>query len=163
MEFVPILWWGLAVLLIGGGLVGTIYPLLPGVPMIFIGMWIGAWVDGYARVGTKTLVFLGVLTAFSVILDFIASALGARRVGASRQAVTGALIGSIAGMFFGLPGLLIGPFVGAVVGELVARGGLSQAMNVGVATWIGLLLGALAKLAISLVMIGVFVSVFLLY
>ena len=99
MELVPILWWGLAILLIVGGLVGTIYPLLPGVPMIFIGMWIGAWVDGYARVGTKTLVFLGVLTAFSVILDFIASALGARRVGASKQAVTGALIGSIAGMF----------------------------------------------------------------
>lgn len=156
MEILAWLWWLLAILLIVGGFVGTIYPLLPGVPMIFIGMWIAAWIDGYARVGTPSLVILGVLTAISVILDFVASALGARRVGASRQAVTGALLGSIVGIFFGLLGLLAGPFVGAVAGELIARGGVSQAMNVGFATWIGLLLGTLAKLVIAIAMIGWF-------
>lgn len=154
------LWWLLAIALIVGGLVGTIYPLLPGVPMIFIGMWVGAWVDGYERVGTYTLVLLGVLTVISIVLDFVASALGAKRVGASRKAVSMALVGSIVGIFFGLIGLLLGPFIGAVIGELMARSDARQAMNVGIATWIGLLLGTIAKLAISLAMIGVFLFMY---
>ena len=85
-----------------------------------------------------------------------ASLLGAKRVGASPKAVLGATLGSVVGIFFGLPGLILGPFIGAVIGELGARRGLDQAAASGVATWVGLLLGTIAKLAIGLAMIGVF-------
>jgi uncharacterized protein len=148
-----VLLWLAVFALIAIGLAGTVLPALPGVPMIFLGVWLAAWIDGYERIGAITLTILGLLTAVAVAVDFIASALGARRVGASRQAITGSVLGSLIGVFFGLPGLLLGPFIGAVVGELSARGGLRQAANVGVATWVGLLFGTLAKLALSLAML----------
>ncbi len=149
--------WIVVFLLVGVGLAGTILPVLPGVPMIFIGLWLAAWIDGYERVGGFTMGLLGVLTLLSVIVDFAASAMGAKRVGASPRAIWGALIGSIVGIFFGIPGLLLGPFAGAVIGELSVRGDSSQAAKVGIATWLGLLFGALAKIALSFAMIGIFV------
>ena len=149
--------WIVVFLLVGVGLAGTVLPILPGVPMIFIGLWLAAWIDGYERVGGFTMGLLGVLTLLSVVVDFAASALGAKRVGASPRAIWGAAIGSIVGIFFGLPGLLLGPFIGAVAGELSVRGDSGKAAKVGVATWLGLLFGALAKIALSFAMIGVFV------
>jgi uncharacterized protein len=151
-----VLLWLAVFALIAVGLAGTVLPALPGVPMIFLGVWLAAWIDGYERIGGLTLTVLGLLTLIAVAVDFIASALGARRVGASRQAITGSVLGSLVGIFFGLPGLLLGPFIGAVVGELSARGGLRQAAEVGVATWVGLLFGTLAKLALSLAMLFTF-------
>lgn len=155
-----LLWLAVAVV-VGVGLAGTVIPALPGVPLIFAGLWLAAWIDGYARVGAVTLTVLGVLTVLAVVIDFVASALGARRVGASPRAITGAVLGSLVGMFFGLPGIVLGPFVGAVVGELAARRSFNQATNVGIATWLGLLFGTLAKLALSLTMLGIFVFAYL--
>lgn len=149
--------WILVLILVAVGLAGTVVPILPGAPMVFGGLWLAAWIDDYARVGPWTVGLLGVLVLLAIAMDFVASALGAQRVGASRQAIWGSVIGSVVGLFFGLPGLLLGPFIGAVLGELSARGGLKQAASVGVATWIGLLLGTIAKLALSLTMVGVFV------
>lgn len=154
--------WLAAFVLVTVGLAGTVLPLLPGVPLVFAGLWLGAWIDGYQRVGIWTLLLLGLLVLLSFVVDFAATALGAQRVGASRKAVAGALIGTVIGIFFGLPGLLLGPFVGAVIGELSARRTLDQAAVVGVATWIGLIFGTLAKLALVLAMIGVFVLAYFL-
>lgn len=155
-EVTDLLLWLLALALVLGGCVGVIVPALPGVPMVFLGLWLAAWINDYARVGNWTLALLGSLTVLAVVTDLVASALGARRVGASTQAIWGAVLGSLVGLFFGLAGLLLGPFIGAVAGELAARGGLDQATRVGVATWLGLLLGTLLKLAITLTMLGVF-------
>ena len=156
MEPATILLWLCVAALILGGLAGAILPAIPGVPLVVAGAWLGAWIDDYARVGGWTVVFIGVLGAIAMAMDLIATALGAKKVGASRQAVTGAAVGTFVGVFFGLPGIVLGPFVGAVVGEVLARGNLEQAMSVGVGTWMGLLFGTLAKLALSLVMVGVF-------
>jgi uncharacterized protein YqgC (DUF456 family) len=149
-------WWVLSIVLIVAGLAGIVLPALPGVPLMFVGMLIAGWIDDFQRIGWITLTVLGILTAIAVIVDFAASVLGVKRVGASRLAMWGALIGTVVGLFFGLPGLLFGPFIGAVVGELATHGGISQAGRVGVATWLGLLFGTLAKLAIACAMLGVF-------
>ena len=151
-----LLLWLLAAAMVAIGLAGVIFPLLPGLPLMFAGFWVAAWADGYRHVGTATLVVLGSLTVLGIVCDFVASALGAQRVGASRRAIVGALLGSVVGIFFGLPGLVLGPFAGAVIGELGARSSAGRAAEVGFATWIGLLFGTLAKLALSLAMIGVF-------
>jgi uncharacterized protein YqgC (DUF456 family) len=92
----------------------------------------------------------------TVVVDIAASAIGAKKAGASRQAITGALLGSIVGMFFGIPGLLLGPFVGAVVGEFIAQRRVERATTVGIATWLGLLAGSIAKLALCLAMLLIF-------
>ena len=122
---------------------------------------VAAWIGDFQRIGWPTLTILGVLTALAIAVDLVATLLGAKRVGASKLALLGAAIGSVVGLFFGLIGIFIFPFIGAVIGELIARNELGQAAKVGVATWLGLLFGALAKLALALTMIGVFVIAYL--
>lgn len=158
---VTLLWYLLAAALIIVGLAGTVLPMLPGVPIVFAGMWLAAWVGDYSLIGTGALVLLGVLTGLAVLLDFIAGVLGARRVAASGKALWGAAIGTVVGMFFGLAGLLFGPFVGALVGEASAGRTFRRSTHVGVATWIGLLFGTLAKVALSFTMLGVFIAALL--
>ncbi|MEP7097005.1 MAG: DUF456 domain-containing protein [Dokdonella sp.] len=161
MDF-QIVWYVFAAVLIVIGFAGTIVPILPGVPIVFGGMWLAAWADGYAHVGKFTLIVLGVLTALALVLDFVASMFGAKRVGASRHAVIGALLGTVVGLAFGLPGLLLGPFVGALLGELVAGGGLRKATGVGIGAWLGFVVGTAAKLGICFAMLGIFALAFLL-
>src|SRR5690606_12261685 len=106
--------------------------------------------------GWVTLTVLGVLTALALLVDLLASLLGAKRVGASGWALFGAAVGTIVGMFFGIPGLILGPFVGAVLGELIAGSTLRRSTVVGVGAWLGFVFGTLAKIALCFTMLGVF-------
>jgi uncharacterized protein len=147
--------WILALVLVLVGIAGTILPGVPGPVLVFAGIVVAAWADGFARIGLVTLVFLGLLTAATYAIDFVASALGVQRVGASRRAVVGAALGALVGLFFGLPGLILGPFLGAVAAELTVRGDLKAAGRAGLAAWLGFVLGAALKIALVFVMIGV--------
>lgn len=149
-------WYAIAALLVVIGLAGIVLPALPGVPVIFAGMLLAAWADGFEQVGAMTLIVLGVLTVVSLGADLLATALGAKRVGASRLALAGAVVGTVAGLFFGLPGLLIGPFAGVLVGELIHGRRIGQATKVGFGTWLGILLGVALKIGLAFAMIGVF-------
>ena len=152
----PALLWIAATLLVALGLAGVVVPGLPGIPLVLAGLVLGAWIDDFEYVGRSTLMLIGLLALMATAVEFAASALGAKRAGAHRRAVIGAVLGAIAGIFFGLPGLVFGPFAGAVVGELSARGGLARATRVGLATWLGMLLGGAAKLALVISMIALF-------
>jgi uncharacterized protein YqgC (DUF456 family) len=149
--------WILAIVLMVVGAAGIVLPALPGVPLIFAGMVLAASIDDFQRIGWITLTILGFLTVIAFIVDFAASALGAKRVGASSRAVWGAVIGTLVGLFFGFIGLVLGPFIGAVVGEMSVHGRVHQAGRVGIATWMGLIFGTLFKLAIAFSMLGIFV------
>ena len=152
----------LAVVVIVIGMAGTVVPLIPGIPMVFGGLLLAAWAEGFLRVGAWPLVAIGVLAALSLGIDLIATLLGAKKVGASPQALVGATIGGIVGIFLGIPGLLLGPFIGAVAGEFYARRKLGQAGKVGLGTWMGLLFGAIAKIVVGFLMIGIFIAAYLL-
>jgi uncharacterized protein YqgC (DUF456 family) len=151
----------LAGILILVGLAGAVVPILPGVPLVFGGMLLAAWADHFQHIGAFTLSVLGVLATLALLVDFVAGVLGAKRVGASPRALWGASIGMLVGFLFGLPGVLLGPFVGAVAGELSSGRELNQATRAGIGTWIGLLFGTLAKLALCFTMLGVFALAFL--
>jgi uncharacterized protein YqgC (DUF456 family) len=144
----------LAAALIVGGVAGAILPILPGVPMIFGGIWLAAAVDEYRHLGWGWLVAIGIVAALGIAVDFISGSLGAKKIGASPRALWGAGIGTTIGMFFGLPGLLIGPFAGAVIGELWSGKSILRSAHVGVSTWFGMLLGIVAKVVLSFLMIG---------
>jgi uncharacterized protein len=159
----PAGWWVIAIVLIVTGVIGTFLPVLPGAVLVFAGMLLAAWIDAFQRIGWVTLTILGGLTLLVFAIDLFAGVLGARRVGASRAALTGAVIGTVVGLFFGIVGILVAPFVGAVLGELLARGQLERAARVGFATWLGMVAGALAKIAVVLAMLGVFVTSYLLH
>jgi uncharacterized protein len=149
----------IAAILIVVGLAGAVVPMLPGIPLIFGGLWILAAVDHYRHVGGGWLTAIACVAAFGLALDFAAAALGAKRIGASPQAVSGALIGTVLGIFFGIPGLIFGPFIGALVGELAAGRSLERSAHVGFAAWIGLILGTVAKMATSIMMVVLFAAV----
>ncbi len=151
-----ILWYAIAGILIVAGLIGSILPNLPGIPVMFGGMLLAAWVGHFQAIPVWVIVFLGVLATFSVVFDFLAGAYGAKRYGASRAAVWGAFIGTIIGLFFGIPGIILGPFVGAVVGQLASGSRVEHATRVGFGTWIGLLIGTAIKLATAFMMLGAF-------
>ena len=158
MVLTPDFWlWLVALGLIAVGIAGTILPALPGVPLVFAGMLLAAWIDDFARVGYLTLIVLGILTLLGVVVDFVASIAGAKRVGASRAALVGATVGTIVGIFFGLLGLILGPFVGALVGELSARKGMMAAGRIALGTWLGMLLAVVIKLSLVFTMLGVFI------
>ena len=132
--------------------------MLPGIPLIFGGIWLAAAVDHYQHVGSGWLIVIACIGAVGLVLDLTAAALGAKRVGASTQAVSGALLGTLIGLFFGIPGLIFGPFVGALAGEFAAGGSLGRSTHVGIAAWIGLIFGTLVKLAASIMMVVLFAA-----
>ncbi len=150
------IYYVLAAVLIFAGIAGAVLPAIPGIPLVFAGMLLAAWTDHFQHIGWITLTILGILSALAMLIDFLAGALGAKRIGASHLALFGAAVGTIVGLFFGLFGLLFGPFFGAVIGEIIAGSKLDKATAVGIGTWVGLLFGTLLKLALCFTMLGVF-------
>ena len=151
----------LAVIMMVVGIVGTVLPALPGLPLVFAGMLLAAWAGDFEQVSGWTLVVLAVLTLLSLGIDFMATLLGAKRVGASKPALIGAVIGTFAGLAFGLVGVFVGPFIGAIVGELIWLRGvggqeLGKATKVGLGTWLGIVVGTVLKLGVAFVMVGLF-------
>ncbi len=145
--------WLLAISLVLIGLAGIILPILPGVPVVWVGLVLMAWLDGFTSVGFWTLFWLGALAFLSVIVDFIATAEGARRFGAGRLAILGATFGLLFGFFFGLVGIILGPFVGAMIGHLMGKATLDSSMRAGVGATVGVVAATLAKGLIALVML----------
>jgi len=152
-----VLLWIAVVVLIVVGVLGAVVPVLPGAVFVFAGIALGAWIDDFSRVGGTVVIVAAVLMGLSWIVDYVSGVLGARRVGASREAIIGALVGTVAGLFTGLVGVLFLPLVGAALGEFIAVRNVPRAGTVGVATWIGMIVGIAVKLALSFVMIGLFV------
>jgi uncharacterized protein YqgC (DUF456 family) len=150
--------WVFAVLLVLIGLVGTVLPALPGIPLIFGGVLLAAWIDDFQRIGGWSLAILAILAVAGIAIDYVAAAVSARRVGASRQGIIGAALGTIAGVFTGLWGLVFMPLVGAAIGEYLAQRDALRAGKVGVATWAGLLVGTAVKIAIAFTMVGIAVA-----
>lgn len=148
--------WAVAIVLIAVGVVGTVLPGLPGTILVFAGMVLAAWIDDFARIPVWLIVVFGVMTALAWSVDYFAATAGAKKAGASGLALVGAAIGTLLGIFTGLWGLLFMPLVGAAIGEFIAQRDLARAGKVGIATWLGLLLGTAVKVAIVFAMVGAF-------
>src|SRR5438045_3206423 len=97
--------WISVVLLTVLGIVGTIVPALPGAPLVFFAILLAGWSDGFNRIGWATVTIAALLTILVLITDFIATTLGAKRVGASKLALIGAFVGTVIGIFFLIPGI----------------------------------------------------------
>jgi uncharacterized protein len=148
--------YAVSALLIVVGLAGTVLPALPGLPLMFVGMLVAAWTDGFERVGAWAFVLLALIMLAALAADVLTSIYGAKRAGASKHALWGAAIGTFAGFFFGLPGFILGPFVGAVAGQKVQGGDWRNASKIGLATWLGLAVGTVIKIGLAALMLIVF-------
>ena len=150
--------WVIAVAMIATGIIGTVLPALPGVLLVLGGMVLAAWIDDFTRIGVWTLGIAAALAVAGVAIDLACQVLFAKRAGASRLGLVGAAIGTLAGVFSELVGLLFFPLLGAAIGEFIAHRDALRAGQVGLATWIGLLVGTVAKLAIVFAMVGMFLA-----
>lgn len=151
-----VLMWILAIALMLIGLLGTVLPALPGVVLVLAGVIVGAWIDDFAKVPVWVVVLIGVLAAIAWVTDYVATMLGAKKAGASTLALIGAAVGTVLGIFMGLIGVLFMPLIGAALGQYLSERNSGKAAKVGIATWLGLLVGTVVKLAIVFVMLGVF-------
>ncbi len=152
--------WILACLLILIGLAGIVLPALPGVVLVWAGILLGAWADDFSRVGWGVLAVCTVLMLLAMLIDLLAGILGARRLKAHWLALFGAGVGTVLGLFTGLVGLVFMPLIGAIAGEWIARHRepdiARRAAQVGIATWVGMLVGTAAKIAMAFLMLGIF-------
>jgi len=153
--------WVLCVVLMVLGLAGTVLPVLPGTLLVWAGIVLGAWIDDFARISMTTLAVITVLAVLAWALDYAAGWMGAQRAGASKQALVGAAVGTVLGLFMGFLGVLFMPLVGAALGEYLARKDHGRAAKVGVATWVGIVVGLVAKVVISFIMVGIFIAALL--
>lgn len=154
--------WAGAVSLIIAGLAGTVIPAIPGLPLIAGGIFLIGWAGGFETVGWTTIIACAVMAVVGVVVDTVAQTAGAQKAGASPQGIWGSLIGTLAGVFMGgIVGILVMPLVGAFIGEFWAKRDLLHAGRVGIATWIGMIVGTAVKVALAFMMLGILVVVLL--
>ena len=148
--------YGLSAVLVLLGLAGTVLPVLPGTLLVWLGLLLGAWIEDFARVSVGTMVLITFLALFASALDFVAGLMGAKRAKASKLALVGAAVGTIVGIFMGLVGVLFMPLIGAAMGEYWAQKNHQRAARVALSTWLGIMLGMIAKIVIAFIMLGIF-------
>lgn len=151
-----ILLWVLCAVLILLGLAGTLLPVLPGTLLVWGGILLGAWIDDFSRVGISTVLLVSVLALLAWGLDYVAGLMGAKGAGASKLALIGAALGTLLGIFMGFVGVLFMPFIGAALGEYLAQRDKTRAVKVGLASWIGIMVGLIAKVVLTFIMVGIF-------
>jgi len=137
----------LCIILMLVGLAGTVVPVLPGIPIIWIGMLIYGWFSGWVAYGWVAMVVVGLLVILSVAVDQLASVVGAKKFGASRAGMIGSFIGAIFGLIvLSLPGLILGTFMGAMLFEMAfSKRNFRESMASGTGALVGFLAGSLFK------------------
>jgi uncharacterized protein YqgC (DUF456 family) len=131
-----------------------ILPAVPGLPLVFAGIFVVAWAGEFSRIGIPTLLAVGVLAVAGAFFDYLAGVLGAKRAGASRWGLLGAIVGLVVGLFLGLPGLILGPGLGAMLFEYAKDTDLRRSARAGAGVLVGFVLGTALKYAVAMTMIG---------
>jgi uncharacterized protein YqgC (DUF456 family) len=138
------------------GLIGTAVPILPGAPMILIGLALYFWITHFSQLTAPLLIGQTLLAASTFVVDFIAASWGVRRAGGSKASAWGAVLGTAMVFVAGPWGIVIGPVLGAVIAEMITGKALKQAVRSGIGSLWGILGGTIAKLIIVGTMIAWF-------
>lgn len=135
------------------GLVGTLVPIMPGAPIIWLGMLIYGLIAGFENFGPVFFIVQALLALSVMGVDYLFTAMGSHYFGGSKAAIWGAAGGLLVGLFFFPIGLLIGPFIGATAADLLFRRKTAPAVRSGIGASLGFLSALPIKLAIETVMI----------
>ena len=139
-------------------LIGSIVPGLPGTPLALCAAVGHRLYFGEASVSTAVMVTLIVLTLLSLLLDFLATTLGAKKFGATWRGMVGAVIGGVIGIFFSLPGMILGPFLGATLFEMFGDKEFKLALKAGTGAVAGMFLGVIGKCSLCVIMMVIFAT-----
>ncbi len=152
MTTPEILWFAGALFIMAIGVIGCVFPAIPGTPLIFAAAIAHRFIVGEAGAQTWVLVTLGVMALLSLAADLAVSLYGAKRLGATRLGLIGAGVGGLIGLFLGPIGILLGPFVGAFSFEFAGGRAWRDSAKAGVGATIGLLVGAVGRVACAVSM-----------
>ncbi|MDD2284059.1 MAG: DUF456 domain-containing protein [Paludibacter sp.] len=142
------------------GLLGSILPVLPGIPLSYLGI-ILLHLSSAAQFSVKFLIIWGIIVIIIQVLDFIIPAWGTKKTGGSKAGVWGSVIGLLAGFLAGPWGIITCPFLGALVGELIAGKTSEKAFRAAFGTFIGFLVGTLSKLIVAGILLFYYVKAFI--
>lgn len=158
MDWPQIIGLGVAWLVMLIGVFGCVLPAIPGAPLVFTAALAHRLYFGEpASASTWMLIVIFLLMLCSLVLDYLATMYGAKKLGSSRNGIIGAVVGGILGLIiFSIPGALLGPFVGAFAGEMLGGKDWKSSGKAGLGATLGLLGGAVGKLACALAMAGLF-------
>lgn len=145
MDLFLIITAGILLLL---GFAGSILPLLPGIPLSYVGILLLHFTQKVSF-STEFLVFWAVVVILVQLLDTFIPIWGTKKFGGTRFGIIGCTIGLLVGLFFGPVGIILGPFVGAIVGELIAGQQSHKAFRAAFGSFVGLLAGTVAKLVVA--------------
>jgi hypothetical protein len=156
MTTVEVLGLLLALLVMGVGVAGSVLPAIPSTPLIVIAAVAHRLYFGAESASNLALGLMIGLMLFSLLLDYLASMIGARKLGATWRGVVGAVVGGLIGLFFSLPGIIIGSFLGAGLFEMMGGRPWPEATRAGFGAVLGLVFGAVGKIACCIAMIVLF-------
>jgi len=157
MTFLEILLFVAVLIIMIIGLAGVILPVLPGIPLIFGAAVLYGILTRFEEINLHLILIFAGMTAFGLIVDYLANYLSVRRMGGGKAGAIGAVVGLMVGIWFGLVWIIILPFLLAVAFELIAGKEGRQALTAGFGAFVGLLFGGLTRFIIGCVMIGLFV------
>lgn len=142
-----IIWIVLAGLLWLVGAVGSIAPVIPGLPLCWAGLLVLKFIPSTKDDITWTaVILLGVVTAVITILDNVLPVWGTKKMGGNKQVVWGATIGLLFGFFLGPWGIIFGPFAGALIGGLLSGTRFTPATKQATGAFVGYISGLVLKL-----------------
>jgi uncharacterized protein YqgC (DUF456 family) len=145
-------------LLFLAGLFSIIVPFVPGVPLVWLGVFIYAIGTGFKTISIPAVVIFFFLMVLTLLLDFVLPLLGLKKYKASNWSMLGSFLGFILGVvFFNIWGAILGPIVGAFVAEIIAKRNFYKGFRAGLGVLISSVIGTLLKIVISLIMIGYFI------
>ena len=139
------------------GLTGCVLPVIPGVPLSYVGILLLHFTEN-VQFSVTFLIVWAVIVIVVQVLDFYIPVWETKRFGGSRWGTIGSLTGIIVGLFFAPWGIIIGSFVGAVIGELLSGRASQDALKAGLGAFVGFLLGTVAKLTVSVFLIYCYVE-----
>src|SRR3989344_3639537 len=154
-----IAWTILSGLLILIGMAGTVLPLLPGPPVSLAGLILYGFVTDFEKVGITGIIVFSSLTLLTILFDIFGPALAAKGYKSTGYGASGALLGAIFGVVvLGPLGAFLGPFLGAFIGEMMApKAHVENALRSAWGAFVGLLIGTMFKLAVTLAMLVYFI------
>ena len=130
----------------GIGIMGCIVPGIPGPIVSWSSLFLFFLLPGQ-EIGWVALIIWGLFAAAATALDLMVPVLGAKKFGSSREGIIGGTIGIVVGLFFFPPlGIILGPLFGTIAGDMIAGGNFSKALNSGVGSLLGFIVGTSVKL-----------------
>ena len=130
------------------GLVGCIFPIIPGPPLSFLALLLLSLARNWEPFSSTFLIIMGGLALLVTVLDYVVPVVGAKKYGASKLGVWISIIGMLMGVLFFPPwGMLIGAFVGALAGELLAGKEGRKSFRAAWGVFVGNVVGIGVKLA----------------